>query len=96
LLLAGLLATPATAGAQQLDEQAVVRLAHAHGPALRLQRARLHAAEVEEQASGLYPDPALHWEREHVPGHGAADELALTWPLDVAGGRGARGAGARR
>jgi len=94
-LLCGLLCTLAPALAiagapRSLDERAVVELARKHGPGMAAIAQQVHSAEAAAVGVGRYPNPQLGWQREHQPGHGFEDALALTVPIDLSSQRASR------
>jgi cobalt-zinc-cadmium efflux system outer membrane protein len=88
---------PVTIAQTELTEADVIRLAHAT-PELAAQAAQIDVHRAREVAAGLYPNPRLFWDREHIPGGDAPeaeDAFGLEIPLDLSGRPGARAALAR-
>lgn len=84
--------------AEALTEAEVVRLATARAPHALAAREAVSVAQAEEVRASLYPNPALGWDREHLPsapGEDLVDDLFLTLPIDVSGRRWANTALAR-
>ncbi len=89
----------AAAQPQALSEADVVRLAKLRDPEAQLAGAQAAASAADEVEAGLYPNPALAWTREHVPGSGPLaereDSFVLSVPIELSGRRGAQRALAR-
>lgn len=85
-------AAPASAG--EVTEELVIRAVRAADPAVNAARRAAELAEAREVAAGLYPNPALGFERETLAGE-AEHTLALTVPVDLSSRRSARRALAR-
>lgn len=83
------------AGADNLDETDVIRLATTYDPQALVARRAIRVAEARRVGTALLPNPSLGYTREHFPGSASANEseeaLQLTLPLDFSGRRAARG-----
>lgn len=95
-----LLLAPRALGAQPLTESSVIRLAKARDPDALAARAAVVVAESEAVRAGLYPNPSVSWEREHVSsgsnaGEEREDSFFLTVPIELGGRRSAQKALAR-
>ena len=75
-----------------VDAAEVIRLARATDPSVILAREEVAVAAARAEGAGLYPDPELAWDREHIPGASgeSEDTLSASIPIDVSGRRGAR------
>jgi cobalt-zinc-cadmium efflux system outer membrane protein len=88
--------TPVPALAEPLTDQTVVRLARERDPALAVANEAVAVAAAGEVQAGLFPNPQLEYEREHLPSNGEAeDSLALSVPIDLSSERRTRRALAR-
>jgi outer membrane protein TolC len=78
------------------DEGAIAALDEAtflqrvrRSPRVRVHDARRRAADAAVGAATVLPNPTISYEREAVPGPGAADDfLRLGWAIDLSGRRG--------
>lgn len=77
---------PSQVVAAPISAEEVVRLAHAQDPAVREAREAVALAEADRIEAGLYPNPNLEWEREHL----GEESLLLSLPIDLSGARAAR------
>ncbi len=77
---------PSQVVATPISAAEVVRLARAQDPAARSARTAVALAEAERIEAGLYPNPSLEWEREHL----GEESLLLSLPIDLSGARAAR------
>jgi cobalt-zinc-cadmium efflux system outer membrane protein len=102
---AGWVALPATAllfaitadaaHADAFTEAEIIRIARTRDPDVLAAREAIAAAQVEETRTGLYPNPTIGWEREHIPSDERTDSVVLSVPIDVLGRRPAERALAR-
>jgi len=96
LMVAWVALSPVPALAEPLTDQAVVRLARESDPALAVANEAVAVAAAGELEAGLFPNPELEYEREHLPSTGEAeDSLSLSVPIDLSPERRTRRALAR-
>jgi cobalt-zinc-cadmium efflux system outer membrane protein len=95
--LALVVASPVAAQAtRELTEAEVIRIAKTMAPEALAALAAIALAQAQETRAGLYPNPDLGLQREHVPGGDVReDSILLTVPIELAGRRPAEQALAR-
>ena len=81
--------TPVKSHVGALSEADVVRLAKSQDSDVIAARREAAAEAARLPGVGLYPDPSLAWNREHVPGTGGEreDVFELTVPVDLSSRR---------
>ena len=89
LILALSVLYPSQAVAAPISAAEVVRLARAQDPGARAARAAVALAEADRIEAGIYANPTLEWEREHLAGEGE-DLLLLSLPIDLSTARATR------
>lgn len=78
------------AHAETITERDVIRAARSRDPSVHAAAEAASVAEAEVVRAGLYPNPSLGWDREHLPGHEREDTFAIAVPIELAGARPAR------
>lgn len=87
LFLSLICTTQVQAGVVTADD--VVRLVRAQDPTTRAAREAVGLAQADQVEAGLYANPTIEWEREHLPGEGE-DAFLLTLPIDLSTSRSTR------
>ncbi len=86
-----IVATARLAGAEGFSEADVISLARTNDLEAISARADVAVAEADGVEAGLYANPSLGWDREHLavagPGEETEDALVLTVPLDFSSRR---------
>ncbi len=88
-LLLSLMCSTTQAQASVLSAADVIRLVRTEDPTARATRDAVMVARASEVEAGMYANPSVAWEREHLPGEGE-DALLVTVPIDLSSARSTR------